>query len=454
MSNATIRTAWTPHPGQREVMESPARFRIVACGRRWGKTEFAARESSRYLGTPDTDVWWVAPTYDIADVGFDTALDALPTEAIADVKRTKPKGITLVNGSEISFRSADREDSLRAVGLDLLVIDEAAMVPERAWTEELRPTLSDTLGDMIAISTPKGRGWFYRWFQRGRSEDYPETASWQSPTYDNPHVPDSEIDDAANEVPERVFEQEYLAEFKDESGGVFEGLDRNLFTDRWTLPEDGLPPLRDGTQVRPETVYAVPPFSTGVDLARHQDWRVILTLDRLGRLAYFDREQGEAWSQIQREVQDVYDRYPGIVSVDASRDNKLVADLEQSGVDLRPVKFSASRKQNLIENLVARVEAGELAAPEVDILRTELEVFEFDVTRAGNVRYEAPEGFHDDTVDALALAADGLDVVARQAVSTTASVGREERDPRGGQGIVDVAKDISRRRQKAQKGWK
>lgn len=395
MTTANVTIAWSPHDGQRDVLASDARFRIVACGRRWGKTEMSAHEAVRYLGEPETLVWWVAPTYDIADIGFNAAEDALPDPLIDGApKRSKPKAIDCKNGSRISFRSADREDSLRGEGLDLLILDEAAMIPERAWSNELRPTLSDTVGDMIAISTPKGRGWFYRWFERGESADFPNTQSWQSPTSENPHIPDSEIADARHELPRRVFEQEYEAVFRDESGGVFEQLDTRLFTAHYDLP------------LAPES--AEPPFAIGVDFARHQDWRVTVVLDATGRLVYFDRDQHETWPQIQARVETVSERYPGPVAVDASRDNKIVADLERAGVPVEPVTFSASRKQALIENLVSRIENEELTAPDVPQLRHELSIFEYDVTRAGNVRYHAPEGFHDDCVDALALASDAL----------------------------------------------
>lgn len=415
---AHVRLDWSPHDGQRQVLESSARFRMVACGRRWGKTEMCAHEVTRYLGQPNTLVWWVAPTYDIADIGFDAVEGALPQPLIdGEPKFSKPKAIDLKNGSRISFRSADREDSLRGEGLDLLVIDEAAMVPERAWSAELRPTLSDTLGDMIAISTPKGRGWFYRWWERGQSSDHAGADSWRAPTYDNPHVPDSEIEAAKHELPERVFEQEYLAKFLDESGGVFDGLDKRLFTGDYELP------------VPPEE--AEPPFATGVDFARHQDWRVTITLDSAGRLVYYDRDQHEAWPQIQQEVEDVAGTYEGVVSVDASRDNKIVADLERSGLAINPVKFSTSRKQDLIEDLVARVESGELTAPDsmaIEQIRHELSLFEYEVTPAGNVRYQAPEGFHDDTVDALALASDALANVQMRIPTGTASLDSSDDD--------------------------
>jgi hypothetical protein len=389
--SVTIKSQWTPHPGQDQVLGDDSRFRVVACGRRWGKTEMCAHECARALGGPDTLVWWVAPTYDIADIGFKAVEQALPEVVIADQKRTKPKAIDLVNGSRISFRSADREDSLRGEGLELLIIDEAAMVPERAWSAELRPTLSDTLGDMIAISTPKGRGWFYRWFERGQSNDHPKVNSWRSPTYQNPHIPDSEVDAAQDEQPQRVWEQEYLAEFKDESGGVFEGLEENLFT------------LND----YPSDNRHSGPYAHGWDFARHQDYLVGITLDADGQLVNIERSQGDAWPHIQRLIENTEAKYPGTVTVDASRDNKIVSDLEGAGISINPVTFSPKKKRQLIENLVTTIENGELSAPDVEDtqqLRHELQIFEYDVTRAGNVRYRAPEGFHDDCVDALALA--------------------------------------------------
>ena len=78
--------------------------------------------------------------------------------------------------------------------------------------------------------------------------------------------------------------------------------------------------------------------------------------------------------------------------------------LEKAVDRVEPVKFSPKRKRELIEDLTASVEAGELTAPEIPQLRHELSIFEYDVTPSGSVRYDAPEGFHDDTVDALAMA--------------------------------------------------
>ena len=390
-----LRSLWQPHVGQRVIMDHDARFRIVACGRRWGKSEMCAHLSlERALSVPETTVWWCAPTYGQAnDYGFDKMTPLLSPDVLADEpKRTKPREISLMNGSTISFRSAEREDSLRGGGVDFLVLDEAGSVPDRAWTDELRPTLSDTLGNMIAIGTPKGRNWFYRWYQRGQSTDHPNVASWRAPTEQNPHVPDSEIEEAKGDIPDRVFEQEYLAEFVDDTGGVFEAVrERNV--EDYSLP------------VGPEDCES--PYRIGIDFARFEDWTAIIVLDAGGRVVAMKRLQQTTWTRIESAIRQFADRYTSAtLALDATRDNKIVADLEAAGYYVDPVRFSATTKQTLIENLITELETGNITLPaSANILINELEVYEFEMSDTGQVRYSAPSGFHDDCVDALALAA-------------------------------------------------
>lgn len=344
------------------------------------------------LENNDAVVWWVAPTYDLAnDYGFDKMKPLLSPDILdGEPKLTKPRKISLDNGSEISFRSAEREDSLRGGGVDLLIMDESASIPERAWIDELRPTLTDTLGDMIAIGTPKGRNWFYRWFQRGQSSDHPDVASWQAPSKQNTHVPNSEIEAAKEDMPERVYEQEYLAKFVDDTGGVFENVRENV--ESYPLP------------VAPED--ATEPYAIGVDFARFEDFTVVVVLDANGRVVAFRRMNETTWTRIQNTVEQLAETYsPNTAAVDATRDNKIVQDLEDAGINVEPVSFSSSKKRTLIENLITRLETGEVTLPsEANALINELEVFEYDMDEGGKVSYHAPTGFHDDTVDALALA--------------------------------------------------
>ena len=407
-SAGTVASTWTPHPGQRAVMEYDARFKVLAAGRRWGKTDLAANVAvRRALSDPGATIWWVAPTYQQAnDYGFERIVDLLdPALVVGEPKLTAPRQIDLVTGATISFRSAEREDALRGGGVDLLVVDEAGSVPGRAWTEELRPTLSDTLGDLLAIGTPKGRGsWFSRWFDRGQSPD-PEdgaVASWRAPTKQNPHVPDSEVDAARRDMPDRVFRQEYLAEFTADGSAVFPGVEAAV--GEHTVPVDA----REVSGMDDRDVFGI-----GVDFARQSNYTAIVVLapDPDGRVIYTERLRHTSWSRIQARVEDVAARYrPATVAVDATRDNKVVEDLATAVPHVAPVSFSASKKTTMVENLITRIEAGDVvlpvdgAAEDSDALLRELRQYEFDTTNRGNVRYHAPEHAHDDMVDALALA--------------------------------------------------
>lgn len=387
--SATIQTEWTPHDGQKEVIQSDARFKIVACGRRWGKTEASAYLTFQSMGNPEnTLIWWVAPTYDIADIGFKTVEKMIPEDIISNRKLTKPKSISVETGVKVSFRSADREDSLRGEGVELLILDEASMIPDRAWEKELRPTLTDTEGDMVAISTPKSRNWFYDLHQLADDKQY--IASWQQSTYQNPHVPDEEIHKARDLMPDQAFAVEYLAEFREDTGSVFNDVDTYLFDDD----------IQQQTS-EPDTLYA-----TGWDLARHTDYLVGITIDENGTIVDYHRSQNDSWAEVQRIIKRRYSEYGGVVAIDATRDNKIVEDLDREGLRIEPVKFTAKRKRNLIENLITGIESDELSSPYIPQLRREMLAFEYDTTPTGKIKYQAPAGYHDDTIDALALAFD------------------------------------------------
>jgi hypothetical protein len=407
-----LRSLWTPHPGQQAIMALDARFRVVSCGRRWGKSEMAAHEALEFaLETPDATVWWVAPSYDQANAyGFDNIKPLVSPDVLEGTpKRTKPREFAFKNGSTISFRSAEREDSLRGPGIDFLVIDEAGSVPERAWTDELRPALSDTMGSALFIGTPRGRNWFYRWYQRGQNPDHEDVASVRAPTYQNPHVLDEEIDDAKTDMPERKFEQEYLAKFLDDTGGVFEDVRDHV--EEHELPVDPV----DGQ------AYAI-----GVDFARLEDYTAIVVLDGDGRLVAFDRLNETTWHRIQSRIESLVESYtPALLAVDATRDNKIVQDLQRAGLSVEPINFGR-KKEVLIDNLAVRFEGGELTlSADAPTLINELEVYEYETTAAGSIRYTAPSGFKDDTVDALALASQVFPKVQAHAARQQRSRGED-----------------------------
>lgn len=215
--------------GQKAIAQSNKRFRVAICGRRFGKTHLAIRELAYHARMPDKKLFYVAPTYRMAK---QIVWDKLKYRLIDLnwVKKTNESDLSLelVNGSKISLRGADNYDSLRGVGLDFVVLDEFAMIDEKAWKEVLRPTLSDTGGSALFISTPMGQGnWAYDMYQKS-ADDPDNWASWQFTTIDGGNVPVEEIEAAKRDLDERTFRQEYLATFETFSGRIYYSFDRAL----------------------------------------------------------------------------------------------------------------------------------------------------------------------------------------------------------------------------------
>ena len=210
----------SPHPGQRMVHNSPARFKVLAAGRRWGKTRLGVHECLD-VAARGGRAWWVAPNYKMGEVGW-RPLRRMASMIGAEVRKVD-RQVILPNGGDVTVRSADNPDTLRGEGLDLVVVDECSFAQEETWTEALRPSLSDRQGRAMFISTPKGRNWFWRMYQRGLNGNT-EWQSWQLPTSDNPYIEPSEIEAAKDTLPELIFEQEYLAVFLEGEGAVFRNI--------------------------------------------------------------------------------------------------------------------------------------------------------------------------------------------------------------------------------------
>jgi len=215
---ATIQVNAEPHTSQRVVHRHPARFKVLAAGRRWGKTRLGVNECLD-AASQGQRAWWVSPSYKTANVGW-RPIHRLGLAIGANVKIVD-RCVTLSNGGEVTVRSADNPDSLRGEGLDLVVIDEAAHIRKfmDVWTQALRPALSDRKGGALFISTPKGYNEFYELFKNAEQSD--EWASFQFPTWDNPHIDPAEIEAAKDDLPELVFRQEYGAEFVQLAGALF-----------------------------------------------------------------------------------------------------------------------------------------------------------------------------------------------------------------------------------------
>lgn len=176
-------------------------------------------------------IWWVAPTYPIA---MEIWRDLKRATRLASIDKSEQEHrIVLPGGGSVSVRSGDDPGSLVGVGLDGVVIDEAAKLRAEAWYESLRPTLADQAGWSVFIGTPKGvTNWFHELFrQAGESEGWER---WQRPTSDNPVIPPEEIEAAKRDSP-RSFGQEFEAKFMELEGAEWpaEYFPDSIWFDEW-----------------------------------------------------------------------------------------------------------------------------------------------------------------------------------------------------------------------------
>lgn len=238
------------HRGQRLVMKDHRRFRVVVAGRRWGKTRLSLTEILKEAGKPKRKIWYVAPTYRMArGIMWQELIDAIPPKLIIKVNETLML-IRLVNGTMIELKGADKPDSLRGVGLHLVVLDEVQDMKFDTWNKALRPTLASTRGRALFIGTPKAFNWLHDIYVLGQRGDtfinakgkrvINDWKSWQFPTIMSPFIPASEVEAARNDMDERSFRQEFEASFETMSGRVYYSFDRKLHVGNYafdpTLP--------------------------------------------------------------------------------------------------------------------------------------------------------------------------------------------------------------------------
>lgn len=210
------------HGGQQRIMESPARYKVIAAGRRFGKTLLAVEWLALMDGgaIDGASVAFFSPTYKLlADVWADFERTLRPVTRKAN--RTEQR-IELITGGKIDFWTLEDPDAGRGRKYHRLVIDEAAHARylKEAWERAISPTLTDYQGAAWFISTPNGLNYFYELFQRGRDPSYPDWESFHMPSTANPHLRPEEIETKRRELPELVFRQEYLAEFVTFGGGL------------------------------------------------------------------------------------------------------------------------------------------------------------------------------------------------------------------------------------------
>jgi len=232
------------HPAQLEIVHDPGRFKVVACGRRFGKSLLCAFIASTVVMQPGRKVWIVSATYKLTDKVFNSLYHLFVNELKLAIPSKGGRAnrverlIQLPNGSTIEGKSCERRDQLVGDAIDLLIFDEYALVPngKDIFDQELRPTLMDREGSAVFISTPRGRNHFYSAYLRGQegmrlreerangvvlTKEQVEESSWSSFRFDSyanttvngGYLKKSEVDSMMLTMPGIMFRQECLADF-------------------------------------------------------------------------------------------------------------------------------------------------------------------------------------------------------------------------------------------------
>jgi hypothetical protein len=331
---------------------------------------------------------------------------------VAQFNRSRME-VVLPTGGKVILRSLDNPDNARGHTADLVVVDEAPMIDARAWYDVLRPIISDTNGSALLMGTPKGHNWYWRECQAAK--DAPDSAFWQAPTLgvaivdgklvrsqhpmENPSFPFSEAVRMFQSLPSKTFEQEFLAAFVDDAGLVFRGV-------------RGVSTLQPGT---PDLAHS---YIMGVDWARSYDWTVLsvidattrqqVALDRFNQIDY-------AFQLARLEAMAARWHVQSIIAEANSMGAPLIETLQRRGLPVTAFTTTQQSKAQIIEGLALAIERALVTLLADETQMAELEAYDMQRLPGGAFRYNAPQGMHDDTVIATALAWSGANVESPRA---------------------------------------
>lgn len=358
------------------------------------EAEWAMSAPKRWPDDPFPQFWWVTGTYGTKGKAWRDFGANVPREIVAREHESQA-WFELRNGSRITMKSADGKDSLVSEKLHGLVCDEAGQYPEQVYDQLLAPMTATTGGPQIILGSPRGMNWFYDKYQnaqRPRADGgigLPGWASFRWRTADSPYVDKIWLAERRAETPERIWRQEYEAEFLTDGGEVFRNIDLSIAPP--ATPDD----------------YTV----LGLDLARTHDYSYLMAFTSAGEWVDQRRIGHLDWSVQRIAVIEMYRRLGcKKVVLDATGiqlgAEAAVLDLMREGLAVEAVHITGEIKRALIEGLMLRFDLGSIRIP----MEAAHEFREYTVTtlRSGYDRYSAPEGKHDDAVMATALAMWGI----------------------------------------------
>ena len=368
-----------------DILNKEDMFYTLVCGRQIGKTLLLINMLLYYsINKPRTTLLWVSPYYSMAVKVLSQILDAIEFTPITKEANKSEKIITLINGSRIYFRSAEKPETIRGLSIDYCFIDEAQDVSDDAFNKSILPTLSAKGKKCLIAGTPKSKNWFYLYFQRGEDKNY---NSYTAPSTISPYISEEFIKEQKESLPPSIFNQEFLAQWQEGDGEVFTNIDEVCNLNNWL-----------GTKDR---------TLGGLDIGTKQDYSVLTIMDTSGRVVHMWRERGLEYSAIVDKVVYLCKQYRTELYVEANSIGDAVYEMiRKKYKSVKPFITTNTSKENIIRRLISDISDLGLELPSPNLfapLYKELQMFQYKYLPSGRITYQAMSGHHDDCVMSLAI---------------------------------------------------
>lgn len=407
---------------------------VVDAGRAFGKDlVVGAALLQLCVQKPGSRILFITPFYSQIESFWEQVMEGINDDTgefwvpqLFFINQNK-RQIRFFNGSVIICMSAENAKAIRSKRANLIVVNEAAFIEESIINRELRATRKKNKNSKIVyISTPNGKNWFWKKFVQGlrdpNHENYTPGAirekviSFHATYIDNP-LSSLDVEDMRNNLPIKIFEQEVLARFLDDSS-VFTYLEKAFFEvgelDAYVSKWVGEAPIK----ARKENGVDLPAarYVMGIDWAKTVDWTVFTIMNQeTGKVVYWERLQKMDWnSQAMNAMAVAHEYNDAPIIYDATGVGAAAGDSlanvrlkkEYSAIEIFPEVFNNQFKQDIIQSLALRIERPnefQCFIPNIPQLLHEMRVLQSGRTKMGQLTYDAPEGEHDDCVFSLAL---------------------------------------------------
>jgi phage terminase large subunit-like protein len=376
------------HPIQLQILTKLQTYQYVMAntGRRFGKSTVAWFWLLSRIQQPGHRAAFISASYRQTMTIYLEIVQAISKTGIILNKTKSPAYLEFTNGSYIKFYTAGSLEQVRGEAFSTIVCDEFALYDPDDWATIIQPTMAtDPQSKALLISTPRGRGWYFDLWQKANNARYYRWSTITATTYDNPYISRDWIEDIRHQIPTKIFQQEYLAEFIDTGGQLFEGITNCI---------------RSDGQYGGHQVYI------GIDIGFMHDQTALVVIDQhLKCLEFFtSSDQHKDYQQMATALATIIRRYPKRqVVVETNKYDSVPTLLKRMGINLIEWTTTAQNKKSIIEALAQSIKTEQIQLLNEPELLNQLYNYGYTINQHGHYQFGATKG-HDDLVMALAMA--------------------------------------------------